>query len=96
MEPGIEIEDLGARAKAMIRGEEDRSFWASHSNGLGYKSIKLPKVVQAKFANALFPNRRMHWHVSWIDESPQQVLQLIDAIEEHSGQVTGVFLHQIA
>ena len=56
LKPGVEIEDLGAGAKAMIRDEEDRSLWASHSDGCGHQSIELSEVIKAERTYFLFPD----------------------------------------
>ena len=63
MEPCIEIEDLGAGTKAMIGSEKDRSLRASHGNGFGDESIKLPEVVKTEIAYSLFPGGWVHGHV---------------------------------
>src|SRR5215469_1924425 len=78
VQPCIQIEYFGGSAEPVIRDDKRARIASGEGYDLGEKPVQLPKIVKAEFANVLFPFR---WHVRKqraINESPAQVLKLVD------------------
>src|ERR1700692_3746636 len=91
-EPGVSKEDDIGRPKAMIGCNENSSLVAGCGNDLANESVQLTEIGQAKIENPSFPERGSVGAQGRIQESPAQMLKLIDSVKNDRREIRRIFL----